>query len=309
MKFGWATALLLLVCVACAPSGGSSAVASSPTPPVNQATLSPDLTTAMTQAADSILAAVNVRRALVGISPLIQQPILVDAAQERSVDMAALGYLAHVNPENGRLEAEQILRSRGFLGQVAELLFQSVSPIEDIPGATVAAWFDGGQAIKFLTQYHEFGIDKRMPVIGATWGAFLAPYILAALPPAAADATIGYLVPTAYSPLLDNPVNKAFVADFKAKFHFTPEDTSAGVYQGAMCIIEALKATGGDTSPEKLRQALLSLDFVSPFGRVTFDQNTGVRHMDMHISKIVKQGKEFVWQPIFTYKDVPPLGY
>ena len=142
MKFGWATALLLLVCVACAPSGGSSAVASSPTPPVNQATLSPDLTTAMTQAADSILAAVNVRRALVGISPLIQQPILVDAAQERSVDMAALGYLAHVNPENGRLEAEQILRSRGFLGQVAELLFQSVSPIEDIPGATVAAWFD-----------------------------------------------------------------------------------------------------------------------------------------------------------------------
>jgi len=173
----------------------------------------------------------------------------------------------------------------------------------------VAAWFDGGQAIKFLTQYHEFGIDKRMPVIGATWGAFLAPYILAALPPAAADATIGYLVPTAYSPLLDNPVNKAFVADFKAKFHFTPEDTSAGVYQGALCIIEALKATGGDPSPEKLRQALLSLDFVSPFGQVTFDQQTGVRHMDMHISKIAKQGTEFVWQPIYTYKDVPPLGY
>ena len=148
-----------------------------------------------------------------------------------------------------------------------------------------------------------------MPIIGATWGAFLAPYILGALPPAAADATIGYLVPTAYSPLIDTPFNKQWVADFKAKFHFTPEDTSAGAYQGAMCVIEALKATGGDTSPEKLRQALLSVDFESPFGRVTFDRNTGVRHIDMHISKIIKQGKEYLWQPVYTFKDVPPLGY
>ena len=173
----------------------------------------------------------------------------------------------------------------------------------------VVAWLDGDQAIKLLTQYHEFGIDKRMPVIGATWGAFLAPYILGALPPAAADATVGYLVPTAYSPLLETPFNKQWVADFKAKFGFTPEDTSAGAYQGAMCIIEALEATGGDTSPEKLRQALLSVNFDSPFGRVTFDPNTGVRHIDMHISKIVKQGNEYLWQPIYTFKDVPPLGY
>lgn len=173
----------------------------------------------------------------------------------------------------------------------------------------VVAWLDGEQAIKLLTQYHEFGVDKRMPIVGATWGAFLAPYILGALPPDAADATLGYLVPTAYSPLLDTPFNKKWVADFKAKFHFTPEDTSAGAYQGAMCIIEALKATGGDTSPQKLRQALLSVNFDSPFGRVKFDPQTGVRHMDMHISKIIKQGMEYLWQPIYTYKDVPALGY
>jgi branched-chain amino acid transport system substrate-binding protein len=182
-----------------------------------------------------------------------------------------------------------------------------LTPLKDADA--VIAWLDGDQAIKFLTQYHEFGIDERMPIIGASWGAFLAPYILAALPPDAADATIGYLVPTSYSPLLDNPVNKKWVVDFKAKFHFTPEDTSAGVYLGAMCIIEALKATGGDTTPDKLREALLALDFVSPFGRVTFDPNTCVRRMDMHISKIVKEGKEYLWQPVFTYEDVPALGY
>jgi ABC-type branched-subunit amino acid transport system substrate-binding protein len=76
-----------------------------------------------------------------------------------------------------------------------------------------------------------------------------------------------------------------------------------------MCIIEALKATGGDTSPEKLRQALLSVKFESPFGPVSFDPKTGVRNMDMHISKVVKQDGEYLWQPIHTYKDVPALGY
>lgn len=76
-----------------------------------------------------------------------------------------------------------------------------------------------------------------------------------------------------------------------------------------MCVINALKATKGDTSPEKLREALLAVNFESPFGRVTFDEKTGVRHMDMHISKIVKHGNDYLWQPIFTYKDVPPLGY
>jgi ABC-type branched-subunit amino acid transport system substrate-binding protein len=76
-----------------------------------------------------------------------------------------------------------------------------------------------------------------------------------------------------------------------------------------MCVINALQATKGDTSPEKLRQALLAVSFDGPFGHVTFDQKTGVRHVDMHISKVIKQGKEYLWQPIFTYKDVPALGY
>jgi ABC-type branched-subunit amino acid transport system substrate-binding protein len=76
-----------------------------------------------------------------------------------------------------------------------------------------------------------------------------------------------------------------------------------------MCVINALKATKGDTTPEKLRQALLSVSFDSPFGLVKFNPETGVRHMDMHISKIIKQGNEYLWQPIYTFKDVPALGY
>lgn len=202
-------------------------------------------------------------------------------------------------------------------GEIVQEIFTPVPTQDFSPYLTslkqadaVASWIDGDQAIKLLTQYHEFGIDKKMPIIAASWGAFLAPYILAALPPEAADATVGLdYVPTSYSPLTDFPFNKQWVADFRTKFGFTPEDTSAGAYLGAQIVIEALKLTNGDTDPVKLRDALLAVQFDSPFGPVTFDPQTRVRHMDMNICQIVKQGTEYMWKPIYTFKDIPALGF
>ncbi len=43
------------------------------------------------------------------------------------------------------------------------------------PADAVVAWLDGDQAIKFLSQYHELGIDKKFPLVGAFHGSFLAP--------------------------------------------------------------------------------------------------------------------------------------
>jgi branched-chain amino acid transport system substrate-binding protein len=202
-------------------------------------------------------------------------------------------------------------------GQIVQKIFtpvptQDFSPyLSSLKSAdAVAAWIDGDQAVKLLTQYHELGIDKKMPIIAASWGAFIAPYILAGMPQDAADATIGKdYIPTSYSPLTDDPFNQQWVQDFKAKFGFTPEDTSAGAYLGAMIVIEALKLTNGDTDPAKLRDALLAVNFDSPYGQVTFDANTRVRHMDMFISQIVKQGTEYMWSPIYTFKDIPALGF
>lgn len=174
----------------------------------------------------------------------------------------------------------------------------------------VAAWIDGDQAVKLLTQYHEFGIDEQMPIVAASWGAFIAPYILGGMPAEAADATIGkHYIPTSYSPLTEFAFNQQWVDDFRVKFGFTPEDTSAGAYLGAQCVIEALKLTDGDTDPEALREALLAVSCDSPFGPVTFDPETRVRHMDMNICQIVKEGDEYLWNPIYTFEDIPPLGF
>jgi hypothetical protein len=73
--------------------------------------------------------------------------------------------------------------------------------------------------------------------------------------------------------------------------------------------LAALKATGGDTAPEKLRQAMLDLKIELPEGPLSFNKETMVANKDVYIAKIDKLGKEYVLNPIYTYKDVPALGY
>jgi branched-chain amino acid transport system substrate-binding protein len=172
----------------------------------------------------------------------------------------------------------------------------------------VVAWIDGEQAIKLLTQYHELGIDKKMPIVGAFHGSFLAPFILSALPAEASAALIGAITPTPYSPLLDTEFNKQFVADFQAKFGSLPEDTDSGPYEGVMIILAALEATNGDTTPQTLRDALVAVTLDGPQGPVKFDPVTGATIKTIYIGKVAKQGEAFVWDPIFSYPDVPAQG-
>jgi branched-chain amino acid transport system substrate-binding protein len=172
----------------------------------------------------------------------------------------------------------------------------------------VVAWIDGEQAIKLLTQYHELSVDKRMPLVGEFHGSFLAPMILNALPAEVADSLIGALVPVPYSPLLDTPVNKKFVADFKAKFGILPEDMDSGPYVGAQIILKALEATNGDTTPATLLSALVAVNFDGPEGPIRFDAATRSAIKTVYIAKVAKQDGVFVWDPIFTYPDVPAAG-
>ncbi len=172
----------------------------------------------------------------------------------------------------------------------------------------VVSWYPGGEAIKFLIQYHEMNIDKRMPVLAAFNGAFMAPFIIAALPPADSAALMGAYLPSVYTPLLDNPLNKQFVSDYQAKFGSVPDDSIESSYVAGLAIIQALKANGGDSSPDKLRQALLAVNLDTPQGPVKVDpQNRGAIY-SMYICKLGKQGNEYIYQPVYTYKDVPSTG-
>src|SRR3972149_7377915 len=116
------------------------------------------------------------------------------------------------------------------------------------------------------------GINKKLPMFGAYMGNFLVPFILRALPPAVSESLVGTLVPTPWSPLVDTEVSKKFVAAYTEAIGVPTDDSDSGPYLGGMAIIKALQATNGDTNPEKLRQALLSVDFEGPEGPMKFDK-------------------------------------
>ena len=177
------------------------------------------------------------------------------------------------------------------------------------PADALVAWIDGQQAIQLLTQYVQLGVDKRLPLVGAFHGSFLAPFILSALPTDVADALVGDVVPVPYSPLLDNAANTKFVADFKAKFGILPEDMDSGPYVGAQIILHALEATDGDTTPATLLAALTAVNFEGPEGLISFDPATRCAVKTIYIAKVAKQDDgAFVWDPIYTYTDVPAAG-
>lgn len=59
-----------------------------------------------------------------------------------------------------------------------------------------------------------------------------------------------------YSWNLDTPANKDFVEAYKKRWGKLPSHTAADGYTDIQIALEALKKTGGDTSPEKLAKAL-----------------------------------------------------
>ncbi len=170
------------------------------------------------------------------------------------------------------------------------------------------AWFQGGDAIRFLIQYNEFGIRKRMHLQPAYFGGFVQLFLLRALPPPVADAMVGEYTQTVYTSQFDTDLSKKFAENWKSKFNYIPDDVHATPYLGVEVALRALKATGGDTTPEKLRQAILSLDFQSIEGHVRFDPQTRCAIRDAFICKIDKINGQYTMVLVDTYKDIPPSG-
>jgi branched-chain amino acid transport system substrate-binding protein len=134
----------------------------------------------------------------------------------------------------------------------------------------VYAFFSGTDAVNFVKQYDQFGLKGQVKLTGA--GFLTEPDVL----PAQGKAALGIITGHFYTPQLDNPVNKKFVSDFKAKFGGkTPDGFACQGYDTAEVIVRALKAVNGNTQDkDKLVAALEKVQFESPRGFFSFDPKT-----------------------------------
>jgi uncharacterized protein YkwD len=100
------------------------------------------LQAAISTSADALINGINLKRAQDGLLPWVVEPILVDFAHERAVDMAVQGYLDHVEPGESKVLVEAALHEQGFFGQAAELVFATEGALQEVASITLDAWFE-----------------------------------------------------------------------------------------------------------------------------------------------------------------------
>ncbi|MFL6570673.1 MAG: ABC transporter substrate-binding protein, partial [Burkholderiales bacterium] len=99
----------------------------------------------------------------------------------------------------------------------------------------VFAFFPGGMGIQFVKQYVQAGLRDQIPL----YTVFTVDETTL---PALKEAAIGQYEARFWSPDLDIPASKKYVADFQKKFGYTPSYYGAQSYDAIMLIDSALKA-------------------------------------------------------------------
>jgi branched-chain amino acid transport system substrate-binding protein len=166
--------------------------------------------------------------------------------------------------------------------------------------AEVCAYWLGGtiDSVRFLTQYRDFGLFDKMPVI-LPYAEDLPEEFLSKIGP----KVLGMLGGVSWVPRLDTPMNKKFVPAIIAKTGKKPDAFTMSGYEAASIALAALEATGGDTTPEKLRRAILGLKLETPCGPVSFTPE-GYAIRDYTIVQAKMVDGEYAWVPIYTYHGI-----
>ncbi|MFG1372311.1 ABC transporter substrate-binding protein [Xanthobacter oligotrophicus] len=154
-----------------------------------------------------------------------------------------------------------------------------------VPEATFI-FYPGDMGVQYVKQYAQAGLTRSVPLY-TVWTVDQATL------PAVGDDAIGVRSGNVWSIDLPNPANARFVADFKQKNGFLPNDYAAHAYDSILLIGSAVQAVGGDMSrKDDVRKALEKADFASNRGKFSYNTN----HFpieDYYVREVVK-GKDGV---------------
>jgi branched-chain amino acid transport system substrate-binding protein len=131
----------------------------------------------------------------------------------------------------------------------------------------VFVFYPGGMGVQFVRQYVQAGLREQIPL----YSVFTVDETSL---PALKEAAIGQYEARFWSPDLNVPASKRYVADFEKKFGYTPSYYGAQSYDGIMLIDSAVRATKGNTKDTKaLVAAMRKANYDSIRGRYQFNVN------------------------------------
>ena len=180
---------------------------------------------------------------------------------------------------------------RAFRGEISDEIYVPLTQLDfsaelariaaDKPDA-VFTFMPGGMGVALVKQYAQAGLASRIP--------FLSTFTFdEATLPAQQEAALGLTGSTSWSPSLDNPANKAFVAAYETAYRNVPSAYAMQGYDTAMLIHSALQQTEGETQDrDRLAAAIRKAEFTSLRGRFRFNSN-GYPIQDFYKVRAIKR--------------------
>ncbi len=186
----------------------------------------------------------------------------------------------------------------GFIvagGKVLQELYSPVGTADFAPYVTainrdadvVYGFYTGADAIRWHTQYNEYGLYGKIQNTGGIGGIDETVY------PQVGDIAVGTIT-TGTHGYLDHPAYKAYRDAFQKRFGREPGTFADSSYQGAMFVLRALQQVKGNIEDKdgflKALKAIRIPD--SGWGPLSFDAYQNTVH-DVQIQKLVKVGNTF----------------
>jgi branched-chain amino acid transport system substrate-binding protein len=216
-----------------------------------------------------------------------------------------------VNYEDTATHQMQEGFNRGFAEGGGKVLSTQWVPIDAIdfspyfstlePADCTVHWIIGNGAAPFIKQYKDYGLTAPLVSLMAS---NLTEQQMADLGDLSLDI-IGY---DFYSPEVETPVNEKLVADYREQWGGEyPTMQTFGAWVGVNLFVKGVEATGGDTTPAKLIDAMSSMVLDTPTGTYTFApyQDAVVAVGNSYIMKTQKVGDRIAWVPVKTFEQTP----
>ena len=149
-----------------------------------------------------------------------------------------------------------------------------------------ALWiFGAGQDIPLLSQYFEFKLQKRFPLV-TYWTMTVDTLVI----PKFKENMLGIITSSHYTLNYDTLENREFINAYRSKHGEPPNEYAEGGYTGMMVICAALKKVDGNIEDTNaFLQAMKGIKIKSPMGLINFDKNQNVIK-DVQIRRVEKVG-------------------
>lgn len=191
-------------------------------------------------------------------------------------------------------------------GQIIQEIYPPLGALDFAPylaqvrrdADVLSVFFAGADALRFVTQYAEYGLKGKTPLIsnvGLTDEAIL---------PRQGDAALGIVTSWQWTAALETPANKRFIEGYTGKYKRAATTYAEQGYVGAQMIAQALEAVKGKVEDqEAFMAALRRVEVDAPRGKVKLDdfQNPVQTY---YIRRVEKKGGALQNTVIASYPNV-----